>query len=51
MLDFPGIARVVAATLDGLAAQPVASLPALLEADARARVLAARHVAGARAPA
>jgi 1-deoxy-D-xylulose-5-phosphate reductoisomerase len=48
-LDFPGIARIVAATLDELAAQPVASLPALLEADARARVVAARHVAGARA--
>jgi 1-deoxy-D-xylulose-5-phosphate reductoisomerase len=51
MLDFPGIPRIVAATLAELAAQPVASLPALLAADARARAVAARHVAGAQAPA
>ena len=51
LLDFPGIARVVAATLAELAAGPVASLPALLQADAQARTVAARHVAGADAPA
>ncbi|HET7843923.1 MAG TPA: 1-deoxy-D-xylulose-5-phosphate reductoisomerase [Xanthomonadales bacterium] len=51
LLDFPGIARTVAATLDELAPQPVAALPALLEADARARAAAGRHVAGLRAPA
>ena len=51
LLDFPGISRTVTATLDELAPRPVATLPALLEADALARAVAARHVAGTRLPA
>ena len=49
-LDFPGIARVIAATLDAVASEPARNLDTILAADGRAREVAMRLLAGSELP-
>ncbi|MGM0412062.1 MAG: 1-deoxy-D-xylulose-5-phosphate reductoisomerase [Pseudomonadota bacterium] len=49
-LDFPGIARVIAATLDATAAEPARDLKTILAADGRAREVAMQLLTPAGSP-